>query len=98
MAEQNRESTPQQQEKELRAEAKEHAASRLKKEMATHAKDVTPSSGAALRFQKQKDEMRVLQPMEEREKMLAKRAMTVSPRSSILKMIAKLRIWAPGNR
>jgi hypothetical protein len=88
MAEQTQESTSKQQDRKRRAEAKAHAASRVKKEMATHAKEVKPSSDAALRFQKQKDEIRVLQPMEERENMLAKRAMTIAPRSSILAMIA----------
>ena len=88
MAEQTQGSNQEQQEKERRAEAKAHAASRVKREMATHAKDVTPSSDAALRFQKQKDEMRTLPTIEEREQMLEKRAMTISPRSSILKMLS----------
>ena len=88
MAEQTQESTPKQQDKERRAEAKAQAASRVKKEMAAKTRDVDPSSEAALLFQRQKDDMKSSITLQEREEMLTIRAMTIAPRSSILKMIA----------
>ncbi len=88
MAEQTQESTPKQQDKERRAEAKAHAASRVKKEMAAKTRTVTPSSEAALLFQRQKDDMKSPFTLQEREQVMATRAITIAPRSSILKMIA----------
>jgi hypothetical protein len=88
MAEQTQGSSPDQQDKERRAEAKAHAASRVKEEMAAKTRDVTPSSEAALRFQRQKDGRKSPLTLEEREEVMTERAMTISPRSSILKMIA----------
>ena len=88
MAEETQGSTPKQQDKERRAEAKAQAASRVKKEMATKTRDVAPSSEAALRFQRQKDDQKSSITLQEREEVMTVRAMTISPRSSILKMIA----------
>lgn len=88
MAEKTQGSTQKQQDKERRAEAKAHAASRVKEEMAAKTRDVTPSSEAALFFQRQKDDMKSPFTLQEREQVMATRAMTIAPRSSILKMIS----------
>ena len=73
MAEQTQESTPKQQDKERRAEAKAQAANRVKKEMAAKTRDVDPSSEAALLFQRQKDDRKSSITLQEREQVMATR-------------------------
>jgi hypothetical protein len=88
MAEQAQGSTPKQTEKERIAEAKAHAASRVKQEMVAKKRDVAPSSDAALRYHKQKERSKKPIPHEEMEKVLAERALTFAPRSSVLQMLS----------
>jgi hypothetical protein len=88
MAEQAQGSSPEPTEKELIAEAKTHAASRVKQEMAAKKRDVAPSSDAALRYHKQKERNKTPIILEERAKVLAERVLTFAPRSSVLQMLA----------
>lgn len=89
MVEQAQGSTLEPTEKELIAAAKAHAASRVKQEMTAKKRDVTPSSEAALLFQKQKEGSKTPIDLKAREKELAERALTFAPRSSLLQMLSK---------
>ena len=88
MADQAQISTPEPTEKERIAEAKAHAASRIKKEMAAKERNVEPSSDAALLFSSQKEGSKTPITLKEREKELAERMVTIAPRSSILKIVS----------
>lgn len=88
MADQAQSSTPEPTEKERIAEAKAHAASRIKKEMAVKERNVEPSSDAALLFSNQKEGSKTSITLKEREKELAERMLTIAPRSSILKIVS----------
>ena len=89
MANQAQSSTPEPTEKKRIAEAKAHAASRIKKEMAVKKRNVEPSSDAALLFSNQKEGSKMPITIEEREKELAERMVTIAPRSSILQMLSE---------
>jgi len=89
MADQTQSSTPEPTEKERIAEAKAHAASRIKKEMAAKERNVEPSSDAALLFSSQKEGSKTSIDLKKREEELAERMVTIAPRSSILQMLSE---------